>query len=228
MDLEVNRQVWTNQNHNQLHKSQELELLIAERFQLASSDYFMIEEIFPLLLNMVLKTPLIGKSTYNNWIITTTCQSSSKVSVKRSIHTDSSLCKECLICWIKVAPRSYQSFLNWLFQSRQLWILETQKLFLLLLRSCKHSWLALIRLEKLWCHTTDRFCQSWTYSRLKTWTWETRSTTARERDLILEIWFSKPLNYLRCMEERMLSLISSTWYPPMSHACWTERPLYDR
>ena len=93
-------------------KSQELVHLTREPFHLLSSEDSTIEEIFPLLLSMDLKTRSTGKLKSNSQITIITYQYSSRVSEKSKTHTDSSLFKVSSICQRKVVLRFYLSFLN--------------------------------------------------------------------------------------------------------------------
>jgi len=142
------------------------------------------------------------------------------------IHTDSLLSKVFSICLKRVEPKFFLLFHNWLFQSKLLWIPETQKLSQLLLRFCKPWSHALIPLERLLFHTIDKFFQSWICSRLKIWIWAIRSITVRERETTSEISSNRLLNFSKCTVEKMLSLISSTWYQPMNHAFLIEKGIF--
>ena len=167
---------------------------------------------------MDLKIKSIGKLIFNNLTTIIIFQFSLRVLEKRLIHTDSLLSKVFLICLKREELKSFLSFLNWLFQSKLLWTQETLKLLPLLLRFCKPWSHALIPLVRLLFHITDRFSQSWICSRLKIWIWVIRLITVKEKETILEISSNKLWNFSKCTAEKMLSLISSTWYQLMNHA----------
>jgi len=167
---------------------------------------------------MDLKIKSIGKLIFNNSTTIIISQFSLRALEKRLIHTDSSLSKVFSICLKRVEPRFFQSFHNWLFQSKLLWTPETLKLLPLLLRFCKPWSHALIPSVRLLFHITDKFSQSWICSRLKIWIWVIRLTTVKERETTLEISSNRPWNFSKCTVEKMLSLISSTWCQHMNHA----------
>ena len=78
----------------------------------------MIEVIYQFALSMDPRTGFNGKSTSCLLTIITIYLSSLRVSVRNKTHTDSSLCKESLICSKKAVLRYYQLFHNSSFQSK--------------------------------------------------------------------------------------------------------------
>ena len=78
----------------------------------------MTEEICQFALTTVLRTESSGRLTSCPLTTITTSPSSLRESVRSKTHIGSFLCKECLTCLKRVVQRSFQSSLNWSFQSR--------------------------------------------------------------------------------------------------------------